>query len=832
MPISTRKLAKGFSDRFSLESSGTSDTHRHTRSTSKSQKTPSKNKEPAHLKRSKRLEDRSTTKEKTKRERSKSRGKSSRHQEISLDCEHEEGSEDAYEDLNSPYKKVKPTPFTQRITRFKYHRRAKLSRNIRVYEGNKDPDDHLGIFSVTAKQEEWLMHVWCKMFCQTLGGAARNWFDDLDHKSVDIFEELNQKFSEEFSQQKRYAKDPTEIHGIKRRQNEGLQDFMDRFKSESSHIKGVPPVLRISAFMHGHGHLKLAKKLNDKIPKTVDELFKRVRAFIMGEVAVGSTEMVRPSQGDKGYVRSAWSKVPEKAKNRGAQEKHEGIWGYTLLILEKILSPHLSRLQKRSSPWKQIKEAVGSGKLAHLVNDIRRNNQRNGNQERNDIKVINMIREEGNHKRPFDEGGSGLMSELTFSAIPRSQFTDEPIILEGVIEGNQVRVILVDGGSSSEIMYEHCFRNLDVNIRSRLRRCKALMIGRTEMRSLRAVGSTIHSMIKFPTDPGVVTVEASRETLRECKHLERLLADILRENIEVFAWDGSESTTVSRFVMEHQLKMYPLAEPVVHKKRPVAPEGRLALKERVFCWLGEGLIRKRMVEKVLADQRGQNVEIHLEEVVIKGKSKQNLIQNFKETLRKLKRVNIKIDLIMSSFRVNEGKFLGHMPAELKHLIREARTRMETIKESGWTNEAEVALQRIKNTCFLCEPTTTRNGDMIHPNEKRVQELIHTTRSLRTIFIKYKVKVVIDGPMEEILKLFGKEGRLAKWAAEVHTYDISYIPRKEAEGSIMRKFFGQGEQVKRTPDANEEGTLTHKQEASSKINPNTKGLAVVFRQRNN
>ncbi|GJX78061.1 reverse transcriptase domain-containing protein [Tanacetum coccineum] len=53
-----------------------------------------------------------------------------------------------------------------------------------------------------------------------------------------------------------------------------------------------------------------------------------------------------------------------------------------------------------------------------------------------------------------------------------------------------------------------------------------------------------------------------------------------------------------------------------------------------------------------------------------------------------------------------------------------------------------------------------------PMEKRVQALIHTTRSLRTIFRKHKVKVVTDGPIEEILKLSGKEGRLAKWAAEI------------------------------------------------------------------
>ncbi|GJR81281.1 reverse transcriptase domain-containing protein [Tanacetum coccineum] len=159
-------------------------------------------------------------------------------------------------------------------------KRVKLRRNIRVYEGNKDPKDHLSIFSAVAEQEEWLMPVWCKMFCQTLGGATQNWFDDLDPKSVYNFEELSQKFLEEFSQQKRYAKDPIEIHGIKGRQNKGLQAFIDQFKSESSHIKGVPLVLHNSAFMHGHGHPELVKKLNDKIPKTVDEMFKRVRDFI------------------------------------------------------------------------------------------------------------------------------------------------------------------------------------------------------------------------------------------------------------------------------------------------------------------------------------------------------------------------------------------------------------------------------------------------------------------------------------------------------------------------------------------------------------------------
>ncbi|GKB64981.1 reverse transcriptase domain-containing protein [Tanacetum coccineum] len=74
----------------------------------------------------------------------------------------------------------------------------------------------------------------------------------------------------------------------------------------------------------------------------------------------------------------------------------------------------------------------------------------------------------------------------------------------------------------------------------------------------------------------------------------RRLRDVLRENIDVFAWSGSKGTAVPQFVMEHQLKIYPLAKPIVHKRRPMTPNGRQALKEKVFHWLKEGITRKKI----------------------------------------------------------------------------------------------------------------------------------------------------------------------------------------------------------------------------------------------
>ncbi|GJX69465.1 reverse transcriptase domain-containing protein [Tanacetum coccineum] len=114
-----------------------------------------------------------------------------------------------------------------------------------------------------------------------------------------------------------------------------------------------------------------------------------------------------------------------------------------------------------------------------------------------------------------------------------------------------------------------------------------------------------------------------------------------------------------------------------------------------------------------------------------------------------------------------------------------------------------------------------------PTEKRVQALIHMERSLRTVFKKHKVKVVTDGPMKETLTLARREGRLGKWATEIRTYDISYVQRKEAEGPIVKKFFGQGEQVEETPDANKGGIFDLSKGFQANSTPTTRAWTLYL-----
>nr|GFB35670.1 hypothetical protein [Tanacetum cinerariifolium] len=81
----------------------------------------------------------------------------------------------------------------------------------------------------------------------------------------------------------------------------------------------------------------------------------------------------------------------------------------------------------------------------------------------------------------------------------------------------------------------------------------------------------------------------------------------------------------------------------------------------VFAWATAAATTvPRMMERVLADQKGQNVEVYLKELMVKSISEQSLLLDVQETLDKLHRVNIKTKQSRCTFGMEEGKFLGYV----------------------------------------------------------------------------------------------------------------------------------------------------------------------------
>ncbi|GJU33419.1 hypothetical protein Tco_1177008 [Tanacetum coccineum] len=89
-------------------------------------------------------------------------------------------------------------------------------------------------------------------------------------------------------QQKKYVKDPVEIHNIKQRDRETIEDFMERFKVKTRRMKGAPECMRISKFIHEVNNPELTKRLNKYVPKTMEEMMTVTTAFIRGETVAAS----------------------------------------------------------------------------------------------------------------------------------------------------------------------------------------------------------------------------------------------------------------------------------------------------------------------------------------------------------------------------------------------------------------------------------------------------------------------------------------------------------------------------------------------------------------
>ncbi|GJW86373.1 hypothetical protein Tco_0161713 [Tanacetum coccineum] len=120
---------------------------------------------------------------------------------------------------------------------------------------------------------------------------------------------------------------------------------------------------------------------------------------------------------------------------------------------------------------------------------------------------------------------------------------------------------------------------------------------------------------------------------------------------------------------------------------------RFHTEEGVYCLthMPKGLkysavTLQRMMEKVLANQKGQNVEIYLEEIVERIRADPEKIPVIMRSLTPKDPNQIR-SLSLKLIAIN--KFIPKL-AELMHPIREVRKALDVTNGSGWTNEAEKA----------------------------------------------------------------------------------------------------------------------------------------------
>ncbi|GJQ98994.1 reverse transcriptase domain-containing protein [Tanacetum coccineum] len=377
------------------------------------------------------------------------------------------------------------------------------------------------------------------MFNSTLTGSARVWFDDLPPESVDSYDDLKKAFLANFLQQKKCIKDPVEIHHIKQREGESIEDFVQRFKSESRQVKGALECMRISGFMHGITNPELIKRLHDNIPKSMDEMMRATTAFLRGRIQQSSTTNVN---------------VSRKKNNNKFCEFHEEVRHNTDECM------HLKR---------QIEELIKAGNLSHVIKELKQGSEKDHPKEakkgeasgKDKALAVLMVQPWQRVARKRVTQSFSPDPKISFPPLGDEDGTEGPMIIEAEIGGHFIHRIYIDRGSDSEILYEHCFSRLHLEVKSQMVPATAPLIGfngeiiwpieqislsvkigdtkpststrmnfvvvrspssyngiigRRGVRKIQAGPSTAHGMLKFLVLGGILTLRSSKLIPLEC----------------------------------------------------------------------------------------------------------------------------------------------------------------------------------------------------------------------------------------------------------------------------------------------------------------------------
>nr|GEY16311.1 reverse transcriptase domain-containing protein [Tanacetum cinerariifolium] len=235
---------------------------------------------------------------------------------------------------------------------------------------------------------------------------------------------------------------------------ETLEDFMERFKVETGRMKGAPECMRISGFMHGINNPELTKRLNEHVPRTMEEMMIATTAFIRGEAATANKKKGHMSwkpqdQTPKEILAAEANKFQPPPPMVTPVEKRNG---------NKFCDFHNEKghsIDECMQLKKQIEELVRAGKLSRLIKEIKqgREQPKTGRKEaaaKDNPTTIYMVRSwqrtvKQKITQSFEQG-----KEITFPPLSNSNRTEGPIVIEAEIGGHTIHLTIGDATHSTK----------------------------------------------------------------------------------------------------------------------------------------------------------------------------------------------------------------------------------------------------------------------------------------------------------------------------------------------------------------------------------------------
>ncbi|RVW34085.1 Retrovirus-related Pol polyprotein from transposon 17.6 [Vitis vinifera] len=292
----------------------------------------------------------------------------------------------------------------------------------------------------------------------------------------------------------------------------------------------------------------------------------------------------------------------------------------------------------------------------------------------------------------------------------------------------------------------------------------------------------------------------------------------------------------------HQIPMSPDDE---EKTAFITPHDLYCYKVMPFGLKNAGVTYQRLMTKIFKPLIGHSVEVYIDDIVVKSKTREQHILHLQEVfylLRSQRGIEVSPDqvkAVMETPPPRNKKELQRLTGKLVALERfiarftdELRPFFLAIRKAGthgWTDNCQNALERIKhclmqppilsspipkeklymylavfrmgNQCrsiplpitqgaeahLLCQQGIGRRRNQIFKNGANSLSPLKRCPKAQTLFQAHPVIVLTDQPLRNILHKPDLTGRMLQWAIELSEFGIEFQPRLSMKGQVMADF---------------------------------------------
>ncbi|GKC51596.1 reverse transcriptase domain-containing protein [Tanacetum coccineum] len=255
---------------------------------------------------------------------------------------------------------------------------------------------------------------------------------------------------------------------------------------------------------------------------------------------------------------------------------------------------------------------------------------------------------------------------------------------------------------------------------------------------------------------------------------------------------------------------------------------------------------QRLVDKTFQKQIGINLEVYVDDLVIKSRTEHEIIRDMKETFKTMREINMKLNPKKCTSGIEEGTFrwykvntegimvcpdkvravlnlpppkclkdvqklngkLASLNRFLSKSVEKSLSFFKTLKKCTkksdfqWTAEAEAVFKEMKKLIaklltlttpmekeelivYLAAAQEAVSAFLMTEKEAKQMPAYFVSRALQGPEINYTSMEKL--PIKQIQSRPEVAERMQKWSIELGEYDIQYIPRTSVKGQILTDF---------------------------------------------